>query len=220
MSKNRLASLRLLFLRGPVMPAILRMLLSLSVFVIPPAGAVERITDFDVAIVVKSNGQLHITERITAVIERKQIKHGIYRDFPTQYTNRAGVVFTVPFEMQSVRRNGEPETWFVQGLSNGVRITAGGVDRFVAPGIHVYEFVYTSDRRISFLEDADELYWNVTGNDWLFPLEQVHASVSLPKSVLMNDVRVQAWSGKAGERGADFEALPYAHSGVSSAAPW
>ncbi len=37
--------------------------------------------------------------------------------------------------------------------------------------------------RIRFFEDHDELYWNVTGNEWENPIDLVTARIELPDGV-------------------------------------
>ena len=39
---------------------------------------------------------------------------------------------------------------------------------------------YHTDRQLGFFEKHDELYWNVTGNAWEFPIEKATATVELP----------------------------------------
>ena len=39
-------------------------------------------------------------------------------------------------------------------------------------GQHRYEITYRTTRQIGFFAEYDELYWNVTGNGWTFPIER------------------------------------------------
>ena len=55
-----------------------------------PVAAEERITNYSSNIDVARNGALTITETISVIAEGDRIRHGIYRDFPTTYTNRLG----------------------------------------------------------------------------------------------------------------------------------
>ena len=52
-----------------------------------PASAEERITSYASKIDVAQNGALTVTETISVVAEGERIRHGIYRDFPTTYTD-------------------------------------------------------------------------------------------------------------------------------------
>ena len=50
----------------------------------------------------------------------------------------------------------------------------------IAPGPHTYTLTYATDRQIGFFSDYDELYWNVTGNFWKFPIDHAEATIKLP----------------------------------------
>ena len=50
-------------------------------------------------------------------------------------------------------------------------------------GIHEYQLRYQTSRQLGFFEDYDELYWNVTGNGWMFPIDHAGARIELPAAV-------------------------------------
>lgn len=56
---------------------------------------------------------------------------------------------------------------------------------------------------VSFLGAKDELYWNVTGNRWRFPILSVSAHVVLPQTVTLN--KWQAYTGANGEQGSNYK---------------
>ena len=51
---------------------------------------------------------------------------------------------------------------------------------------------------MGYFADHDELYWNVTGNGWGFPIDRASARVVLPADVPPADVRMEAYTGAAG----------------------
>jgi uncharacterized membrane protein YgcG len=169
------------------------------------SGAEERILRFHSDITVHEDGSLTVKETIQVVSEGKEIKRGIYRDFPTRYNHFWGNR-TVGFTVLEMRRNGQPEKYFQKGILNGVRTYAGDQDTLIPPGEHTYTFVYQTDRQLGFLKDYDELYWNVTGNDWIFPIEKASANVRLPQGAVQKVINQTAYTGLAGERGKDFKA--------------
>jgi len=113
-------------------------------------------------------------------VEGKRIQRGIYREFPTHYTDAAGRQIVVPFEVKSVTMDGHPEKYTVQSRSNGKQVRIGQKDVLISHGLHTYVITYTTGRQIGFFADHDELYWNVTGNGWNFPIEKAQATVTLP----------------------------------------
>ena len=62
----------------------------------------ERITSFDSDITVARNGTLSVTETIAVYANGEQIRHGIYRDFPTRYTDKNGANVHVRFDVTRV----------------------------------------------------------------------------------------------------------------------
>jgi len=88
-----------------------RYLALLFLFLILPVSAAprEQILNYDVDIQVKKDGTLNITEIIKVRAQRKQIKRGIYRDFPHILKGKWGVKRKLPFEVIKVTKNGKPE---------------------------------------------------------------------------------------------------------------
>ena len=182
------------------------LLLVLAFTLALPSVAAERITHFQSDLQVLVDASMEVTETITVQAEGKAIKRGIFRDFPTVYRTASGNRMTVLFEVLGVRRNGAAEPWFTEDRSNGVRLYIGNKDRFIDAGEHQYEIVYRTNRQLGFFEAHDELYWNVTGNGWAFPIEEVVAYVYLPRSVADSQIDVEAYTGTSGSRGRDYEA--------------
>jgi uncharacterized membrane protein YgcG len=142
----------------------------------------ERIHSFVSDIVVGRDGSLHVTETIRIRSEGNQVRHGIYRDFPTRYA-RDGRTVRVGFDVEDVRRDGETEEWDTESIDNGTRVRIGSEDEFVTVGDHVYTIVYRTTRQLGFFADYDELYWNVTGNGWVFPIDSAEAHIRLSQAV-------------------------------------
>jgi uncharacterized membrane protein YgcG len=182
-----------------IWPALL-LLISLTT----PSFADERILDFASEITVLSNGQMEVSEAITVRSESRQIRRGIYRDFPTQYKDRNGNNYVVDFDVIGVTRDGQRENWHSERLSNGVRIYMGSTNIFLPSGEHHYVFRYRTDRQLGHFDGFDELYWNVTGNDWAFPIDHASATVTLPEGVPTHKLHTEAYTGRQGERGQDF----------------
>ena len=69
-----------------------------------PIQAAEIIRSFHSNIDIAVDGELTVTETITVQSEGKQIKRGIYRDFPTLYTDRYGNRHRVMFDVIEIGR--------------------------------------------------------------------------------------------------------------------
>jgi uncharacterized membrane protein YgcG len=161
----------------------------------------ERILSYHSDIQIDPDAGMTVTETIRVRSEGRQIRRGIYRDFPTDYEDRFGNDYVVGFDVLSVRRDGASEPWHTESRSNGVRVYAGSADRLLPSGEHTYEIRYHTDRSIGYFEDHDELYWNVTGNGWAFPIDHASARVTLPEPVDASRIDVEAYTGAFGSRG-------------------
>lgn len=172
-----------------------------------PAGALadEVIRRFDALIEVRPDGALEVTETIEVDAEGREIRHGIYRDFPVVYRSVLSRK-VVPFDVLSVRRDGADEPWSRAEGDDYDRIYIGDENRNVPPGRHTYEIRYRTDRQLRFFADHDELYWNVTGNRWAFPIERASAAVVLPAAAAAGALRAEAYTGRIGEQGRDWRA--------------
>lgn len=145
----------------------------------------ETIREYDALIEVGADGALEVTETILVNAEGREIKRGIFRDFPTLYRSWHGRA-VAPFEVLSVKRNGAAEPWHTEERQNGVRLYAGRTGHNIARGLHRYEIRYRTGWQIGFFADRDELYWNVTGNGWSFIIERATAAVVLQKKEKKN----------------------------------
>ena len=163
------------------MPRLLVAFLWLAALLFPAAAsAEERILDYRSDIAVQPDSSLLVTETITVRAEGDRIKRGIYRDFPTRYKGRRGSRVRVGFELLGVTRNGATEPATTEPVANGVRIRIGSEDVYLNHGEHRYAVRYRTTRQLGRFDDYDELYWNVTGNGWVFPIDRVEARVTLP----------------------------------------
>lgn len=168
-----------------------------------PASAEETILSFVSQISINPDASLDVREEIRVTAEGRNIRRGIFRDFPTIYKDRTGNRVRVGFDVSEVLRNGNPEPYAIESISNGKRVRIGSADRFLSDGIHTYTIVYRTTRQLGFFDGFDELYWNVTGNGWAFPIEQAAAIIALPDRAPL--LEYDAYTGPQGAQGKDFE---------------
>jgi len=145
-----------------IQATLVRILLAvvLILVVVGPDAAVaatETILSFASEITVNADASLHVTETIRVVSTGDQIKRGIYRDFPTTYKDHAGNKYVVGFTILNVARDGRPEAYHTEELSNGVRIYMGRKEHLLTPGEHTFTLSYRTDRQLGFFRDHDEL---------------------------------------------------------------
>ena len=84
-----------------------------------PAHAVERIIQFISDVAVQRDGELIVAETIRVEAEGNVIRRGIFRDFPTTYTRPDGTRVEVGFHVETVTRDGSPDTMKVTWSDGG-----------------------------------------------------------------------------------------------------
>ena len=189
---------------------------TIACLLLPMAGlADERIQSFDSEIRVMTSGMIEVTETITVRAEGNRIKRGIYRDFPTEYEDRLGNEYKVAFTPLAVLRNDRPEAYHSQAIRRGVRTYFGSANRFIEPGVHKYTFRYRASRMLGFFDEHDELYWNVTGFDWAFPIDKASATVVLTFDAPLSGITHEAYTGPFGGRGRDYTSRLHSSGSVS-----
>jgi hypothetical protein len=168
------------------------------------AAADERILEFHSDITIKEDGWIEVTETIRVRAEGDRIRRGIYRDFPTEYYDKLGNRYVVDFQPFVVLRNDAHEPFKMMEYRNGVRTYFGRNDRFIDHGVHTYQFRYRASRMLGFFEGYDELYWNVTGFDWVFPIDRGSATVRFDFDVPAGTVGTEGYTGPLGSSRQDF----------------
>ncbi|MBW3654354.1 MAG: DUF2207 domain-containing protein [Actinobacteria bacterium] len=153
-----------------------------------PAGAQqssERITDYDVELVVEDDGDLLVEE--TVVYDFGPFRRrGIFRDLPVRgrYDDvREGFDRIFPLDVLSVSASaGTPAGYQVLTENDTARIRIGDPNRTIS-GRHTYRITYRMRGVLNGFEDHDELFWNVVGAGWDVPIEQATARVEVPGPV-------------------------------------
>lgn len=144
------------------------------------AQADERILRYSSDVQVQHDSSLEVTETIEVRAEHDRINHGIYRDFPIRYRGPHGAQVRVGFALEGATLDGKPVPASTETIANGVRIKLGDPDTYVDVGEHSYVIRYRTTRQVGRFGDYDELYWNATGNGWIFPIDVAEARIRLP----------------------------------------
>jgi uncharacterized membrane protein YgcG len=168
------------------------------------AKAEEYFDRYHSDITVERNGTLKVTETIRVYAEGDKIRRGIYRDFPLTFTDDDGREREVGFRIVSVERDGRPEPYRTESIRRGIRIYFGSADVLLDPGFHQYRLTYETTRQIRFFDTHDELFWNVTGTEWAFPIHRASAAVTLPEGVRAEELTF--FTGPLGATGKDARA--------------
>jgi uncharacterized membrane protein YgcG len=169
------------------------------------ARAEERILRYVSDVQVQKDSSLDVTETINIRVEHDRINHGIYRDFPTRYRGPHGSLIHVGFKFQGAMLDGQPVPTNTSAIGNGVRIKVGDADKTVGIGDHQYVLRYATARQVGHFNDHDELYWNATGNGWIFPIDEAIARIRLPEPVRLGQRAV--YTGPQGSTASSAEII-------------
>jgi uncharacterized membrane protein YgcG len=166
----------------------------------PPALAQRslEIKHFDAAITVNPDASVDVTESITAKFTGTW--NGIYRTVPVDYRTPQSFNWTLRLRLLSVTdQNGTPlearstrERHYIK-----YRIRVPGAQ----DATRTVTLRYRALNGLRFLEDHDELYWNVTGDEWDVPIEAASARIELPSGAL--GTRAIAFNGVYGSTARD-----------------
>ena len=166
------------------------------------AWAQEEILSFESDIAVKKDGTLDVTETIRVRAEGLDIRRGIFRDFPVRYRENGGYRRTVGFDIVEIKRDGKEEPYHTENRGRNTRIYIGDKNVFLTPGEYTYTIRYETTRQLRFFEDFDELYWNVTGTYWNFPIRRAVARIKLPQNAEIR--QTAAYTGYHGDKGQNY----------------
>lgn len=173
----------------------------LLLFVLPiRADADERILSFHSDVTVFTDGMIEVTETIRVRAEGAAIRRGIYRDFPVEYEDTLGNTHQITVDPLAVTRNGSPEAFHTKRSGRDIRTYFGHADRYIEHGEHTYAFRYRANRMLGFFDEHDELYWNVTGFRWAFPIDEASATVTLAFDAPREAVIVEGYTGPLGAK--------------------
>ncbi len=163
-----------------------------------PAMASEAILDFSSTVIVNPDASITVTENIRAECERRNIRHGIYREIPVKYSAGNALSINSRLRVLEVKIDGQRAPFHTKKRNAYIKIYMGSKNRILPVGIHTFELTYKMHRMIGFFDDYDELYWNVTGDRWQFPIEAARVTVVLPGKTRF--LQHASYTGRHGSR--------------------
>ncbi|MEL7539928.1 MAG: DUF2207 domain-containing protein [Pseudomonadota bacterium] len=187
-------------------------LLLIAIGILASAQGEEEIRQFEVEIEVEKDGDIVVTETIAVNVEGYDIRRGIFRELPATYADADGTG-TLPYryDVLSVRRDGEREQYERERNGNAVVIRIGDPDRYLDYRVHTYELRYRVKNQIRYFDDFDELFWNVTGSYWLFPIQEASARVTFPDGAQIKETNFYTGRLGAADQNADYRRDGDAH---------
>ena len=137
-------------------------------------------------------GSLHIIETISVVFTDNN--HGIIRAIPNDYNSKP-----LNFHLNMVTSPSGAPTQVNQSFSNNNVVLKIGDPNKTITGAHQYIIDYEVENVISFYSDYDELYWDVSGDQWQQPITDSKVILHIPTDLKLSAEGVQCFAGSYGQ---------------------
>jgi uncharacterized membrane protein len=167
-----------------------------AILVIATSAAAERtlvIQRFDATVDVSADGSIRVEE--TIVPRFTGTWNGIFRTIPVEYRTPQGLNYTLRLDIESITDDEGRSLKYESSRERHYRKL-----KIWVPGAtdttKTVRLTYRVSNGLRFFDEHDELYWNVTGDEWEVPIESASAHVKLPAGV--SGVRATAFRGAYG----------------------
>lgn len=143
----------------------------------PVAQSTEEIIRFDSKITINQDTSLSITESIDYFTPEE--KHGIYRYIPERYRREGKVVSNKVTQISVTSEVGEGIPFQVSRENGNVTMKIGDENKTFS-GRKTFVISYKVAKAILQHPEFDELYWDITGEGWAFPIKQARVFITSP----------------------------------------
>ena len=164
----------------------------------PGAAAAQRslvIQQFAADVEVGTDGAIAVTETIQPRFTGSW--NGLYRTIPVEYRTPQGFTYQLSLDVESITDDAGAPLRYESSRERHYRKL-----KIWIPGaqdtVKTVVVRYRVRNGLKFFEEHDELYWNVTGDEWEVPIEQARAVIRLPAGVA--GVRSYAFTGGYGSQ--------------------
>jgi len=170
--------------------------LAAALLLAAPLHAADRtlvIDHFDATVVVATDGSIDVVETITPTFTGSW--NGIYRTIPIEYRTPQGLNYTLRLQVEDI----------TDGSGRSLRYESSRVRHYRklkiwVPGAQdasrTVRLHYRVANALRFFDEHDELYWNITGDEWDVPIRTITAANQLPSGV--TGLRATAFRGEYG----------------------
>jgi len=171
----------------------LALLFSCLLLLAAPAGARQLVIEsFTVEVHVNADGVIDVTETIRPRFTGQW--NGIYRSIPVEYRTPQGFNYSLLLEPLGVAGEGGALRYETSRERHYLKfkIWVPGAEDATRTVVLRYRVL----NGLRFFEEHDELYWNITGDEWEVPIESASARIILPAGA--TGVRALAFTGSYG----------------------
>jgi hypothetical protein len=136
-------------------------------------------------------GELHVVEHIN--VDFTDFNHGILRAIPSTYKKHR-----LQLHVNAISSDtGAPVSYSTYAQNGNTVLKIGDPSRTVTSS-QEYTIDYTVRNVISFYGDHDELYWNINGDQWAQPFDNVRVTLHLPSDLQLSSQHPICYTGTYG----------------------
>lgn len=157
------------------------------------------IRNFSSQIALNTDSTVDVAEDIVADCGTLQDKHGIFRVLPLTASRPAGVWNKTPVTLKNITDE-HGTSYHYQTLNDSGTVTwkIGDANQTIV-GVHHYLISYSvANATYSQTDGKIRFNWNLTGNFWQLPIDQVAASVVLPAGIVLTPDDIALYDGRSG----------------------
>ncbi len=176
--------------RGKLALAVAFAALALAFAAAPAAARSLEIIHFGAEIQVNADGTLDVTETIEAHFTGSW--NGLIRTIPVEYQNKQGFNYSLLLDVTSVTDdNFAPLRYESSRAGQNLKLKIYNATE--RDSTHIIHIGYKVHDGLRFFDEHDELYWNITGDEWTVPIGLADAHITLPAGA--TGVRATAFTG-------------------------
>jgi uncharacterized membrane protein YgcG len=157
----------------------------------PLSGKERRLLKFYSEIDVFSDSSVEVTENVTFQFIGGPW-HGIYRYIPVEYSGPRGLNYSLFLDVKRVTDESGHKLKFESSRERQylkLQIFVPNAD----DSTRTISIKYVVTDALRFFDDHDEFYWNITGDEWPFPIEDAGATIVLPEGT--SNIRANVFTG-------------------------
>jgi len=160
-----------------------------------------RIENFHAQIDVLPDSSVSVTESITAHFLGGPW-HGLYREIPVEYVTPQGMNYSLFLDVKRITDGSGHALRYESSRERHYRKLKIYIDH-ADNSVQIINIEYSVSNALKFHEDFDEIYWNVTGDEWDVPINSASATITLPAAAA--NIRANFATGAYRSRGQDAE---------------
>lgn len=165
-------------------------------FLFPKPVFAEEINSYSVRADIQKEGKVLIKEVIEYNFGQAE-RHGIYRTIPLIKTNKQGKRFKMDLRVISITDEVGQRYSYSKTGKDEMMLKIGSANKTVT-GTHTYIITYEISGGLTYFSDHDEFYWNVNGNQWQVPINNLSFEIKFPFDMEKNDIKIACYLGQQG----------------------